>query len=89
MSDHEEDCARSERATYVCWHDWLSHSGEPALRSKALAMRAAARSILEGMPPEERALFTPAKLSEIRAVFSTLSERWSRLKIGEGLTERW
>src|SRR5499426_3384536 len=31
MSGHAEDCARSERATYVCWHDWLSHSEEPAL----------------------------------------------------------
>src|SRR5262245_27998848 len=32
MSGHLEDCARSERATYICWHDWLGHSKEPAHR---------------------------------------------------------
>jgi hypothetical protein len=89
MSGHLEDCARSERATYVCWHDWLSHSKDRALRAKALAMNATAKSILKGMRDEERALFTPEKLSEIRSHFSTLSARWSRLKIGEGFTEPW
>jgi hypothetical protein len=89
MSGHGEDCARSERATYVCWQDWLSHCNDPALRAKALAMKATARSILEGMQPAERALFTPGKLSEIRSEFSTLSARWSPLRIGGSFTERW
>jgi hypothetical protein len=89
MAGHVEDCARSERAAYICWHDWLSHSKEPALRARALAMSAAARSILQGMPVAERALFTAGKLSEIRAEFSTLSARWSALKVGEGITEQW
>jgi hypothetical protein len=89
MAGHEEDCARSERAAYVCCHDWLSHASEPALRAKALAMAATARSILEGMPAEERARFTPAKLSEIRSRFSELGARWSRLAIGESFTEPW
>lgn len=89
MSGHEEDCARSERATYVCWQNWLGHSEDPALRAKALTMNATARSILLGMQSDERALFTPGKLSEIRSRFSTLSARWSTLQIGESLTERW
>jgi hypothetical protein len=89
MAGHLEDCARSERATYVCWHDWLSHSAEPALRAKARTMAAAAESILQGMPPEERAMFTAQKLSEVRSQFSALSARWSRLKIGESFTEPW
>jgi hypothetical protein len=89
MSAHKEDCARSERATYVCCHDWLSHCRDPALRAKALAMTATARSILGGMSAEERALFTPAKLSEIRSVFASLSARWSRLAVGESFTEPW
>lgn len=89
MSGHVEDCARSERATYVCWHDWLSHSPEQALRAKALTMTATARSILEGMSREERAVFAPEKLREIRSDFSMLSARWSVLKIGAGFTEPW
>jgi hypothetical protein len=89
ISGHVEDCARSERATYVCWHDWLSRSEEPALRAKALAMTATAKSILERMPRAERALFTTHKLCEIRSSFSTLSARWSKLKVGEAFTEPW
>jgi hypothetical protein len=89
MSGHAEDCARSERATYVCWHDWLSHSEDPALRAKALVMKATAKSILEGMADAERALFAPARLAEIRSDFTTLSARWSKLEIGEGFTESW
>jgi hypothetical protein len=89
MAGHLEDCARSERATYVCWHDWLSHCKEPALRAKAQAMNAAARSILQGMPPAERALYTAEKLTEVRSQFSALSARWSALKVGESFTEPW
>ena len=89
MSGHVEDCARSERATYVCWHDWLSHSQEQPLRAKALTMTATAKSILEGMSREERAMFTPEKLREIRSDFSALSARWSALQIGSGFTEPW
>jgi len=47
------------------------------------------KSMLQRMPREERALFTPERLREIRAHFSTLSERWSALKIGEGFTAQW
>lgn len=89
MAGHQEDCARSERATYVCWHDWLSHAEDPALRAKARTMQATAQSILAGMAEAERAMYTPAKLSEIRSVFSRLSERWSMLETGESFTEPW
>jgi hypothetical protein len=89
MADHGEDCARSERATYVCWHDWLSHAEEPALRAKARAMGATARSILERMSREERAVLTPETLRRVRSDFSMLSARWSALRIGAGFTEPW
>ena len=89
MSGHLEDCARSERATCVCWHDWLGHSNQPTHRAQALKMNETARSMLQAMSREERALYTPEKLREIRSHFSTLSERWAALRIGEGFTEKW
>jgi hypothetical protein len=89
MSDHEADCARSERATYVCWHDWLSHSEDPALRAQARKMQETAESLLRRMPREERALYTAEKLTEVRLEFSKLSKHWSALKIGEGLMQAW
>jgi hypothetical protein len=89
MAGHEEDCARSERATYICWQDWLSHSADAALRAKAQTMEATAKSILESMPDAERRLYTAARLAAIRSDFSALSARWSKLEIGERFTERW
>jgi hypothetical protein len=89
MRDQQLDCARSERATYVCWHDWLSHSSDPVLRTQAVKMREAAKGTMRAMPREERALYSTEKLIEIRSQFSKLSERWLALKMGEGFTERW
>ncbi len=89
MSSQRSDSARSERATYICWHDWLSHSDNPFLRVRALKMKDAACGMLEAMPPNERALYTPEKMTQIRSQFQRLSERWSVLKIGESFTEPW
>ena len=85
----EEDYARSERATYVCWHDWLAHSPDPEQRGRAVRMRQTAFAMLERMPPPERGNFTAQKLAEIRQEFQRLSERWVSLAVGESLTERW
>lgn len=84
-----EDYMRSERATYVCWHDWLQHAADPAMRKRAAAMKDATANMLARMAPAERAGFTAQKLGEIRSEFQRLSERWSRLVVGESFSERW
>lgn len=84
-----DDAARSERATYICWHCWLGQSSDPAHRARAREMQDMARSILQGMSADERALYSPKKMTEIRAEFERLSERWSKLEVGESLTEPW
>jgi len=84
-----DDPLRSERATYVCWHYWLSHSSDPALRAKAREMEKAVGGLLQGMRADERALYSTAKLAEIRAEFERLSARWSKLRVGESFTEPW
>jgi hypothetical protein len=88
-SSHRSDSMRSERATFICWYDWLSHSDDPHLRAKALKMRETACSMLARIAAEERASYTPQKITEIRAQFRRLSERWSVLRIGESITEPW
>ncbi len=89
MPDRTEDYARSERATYVCWHDWLSHASDAMLRARAAQMRETAGDILRRMGPAERASYTAEKLSHVRTEFERLSARWSALRIGDGLVERW
>jgi hypothetical protein len=80
---------RSERATYICWHNWLSQSSDPALRAKARAMEKTLCSIVNGMRADERALYSTSKLTQVRAEFERLSARWSKLKVGESFTEPW
>jgi hypothetical protein len=89
MPDRTGDYARSERATYVCWHDWLSHVSDPVLRARAAEMRETAGHLLRQMSPAERASYTARKLRDIRAEFERLSARWSALRIGDNLVEPW
>ena len=89
LTFHRDDPARSERATYICWHSWLSQSSDPTLRAKTREMQPTVRSMLQGMPADERALYSTAKMAEICAEFERLSQRWSKLKVGESFTEPW
>ena len=77
-----DDPVRSERATYVCWHNWLSQSNDATLRAKARAMEKTVYSTINGMHADERALHSTAKLTHVRAEFERLSARWSKLKVG-------
>lgn len=85
----EADYMRSERATYVCWHDWLKHGRDVAMQARASAMSETSASLLAQMPPAERASFTAQKLGEIRGEFQRLSECWSQLAVGESFSEPW
>ena len=89
MPSHEEDYARSERATYVCWQDWLAHSPEPERRVRAVRMKQTAAAMQGRMAPKERAHLTVQKRAEIRGEFQRLSERWASLAVGESLVEQW
>jgi hypothetical protein len=40
-------------------------------------------SIINGMHADERALYSTAKLTQVRAEFERLNARWSKLKAGE------
>jgi hypothetical protein len=84
MPSQEEDYARSERATYVCWQDWLAHSSDPEQRVRAVRMKQTAAAMLGRMAPKERARLTVQKPPEIRGEFQRLSQRWASLAVGRG-----
>lgn len=81
--------AQSERATFVCWHDWLSHSPDEKLRSLAKDMKITADSILDRMPEIERQRFSKEKLARIRDRMDEISAKWSRLKVNESINLVW
>ena len=89
LKENLDDCAKSERATYVCLYDWLSHSADKKLKSRTEEMKLNVESIFGQMSETERISFTNKKLSEIRTQMDELSERWSPLKVNESITLDW
>jgi hypothetical protein len=89
FSEKGNDYDQSERATYVCWQNWLAHSADKQFRSQALEMKDEAESIFARMPENEKALYNKKKLAEIRARMDEVSRRWSELQIGEFISLEW
>lgn len=83
------DCAQSERATYVCWHDWLSKSANPEHKNRAAGMKVTAQSLLGLMPESERKQLNENFLARMRQRLDELSGKWSALKTGEYMTLEW
>jgi hypothetical protein len=89
LRQNPDDCARSERATYLCLTDWLAHSPDPQQQARAAEMRPAAESMVAQMPETERAALNEKKLAEIRARMDELSRRWSALRVDESIALEW
>ena len=89
LKDNLDDCTQSERATYVCLYDWLSHFSEAHLQIRAKEMKVTADSILAQMPETERAMLNKEKLAGIRAKMNELSHRWSTLQVNQSMSLEW
>lgn len=89
LKDNLDDCAKSERATYVCLHDWFSNSTDEKLKSRALEMRASIESTFAQMSESERKNYTKEKLAQIRARIEELGQKWSSLKVNQSIVLEW
>jgi hypothetical protein len=88
-NEGQDDCAQSERATYICWHDWLAHSSNAAHRNRAAEMKDTAQSILGGTPAHEKKALNEEFLAKMRLQLEKLSTEWSALEIGQFMTVEW
>ena len=82
------DLVRSERATYVAWYDWLAHSSDIDLRTRAGDMASTASSVLDRMDETERSALEAA-LPRLRARVEAVTTEWASLGIGDTMTIRW
>ena len=89
VKENLEDCAKSERATYLCWQNWLENSSDAELKSRAEDMKENAESIFSQMSADEKTVYTEAAFARVRARMSELSEEWQNLKIGEFMSVAW
>lgn len=89
VKEHLEDYAKSERATYVCWQNWLENSSDEKLRKQAEEMKVTAKSVFGQMSAEEKSFYTKEKLAKVRTQMTELSNKWQKLKVGEFMTVDW
>lgn len=89
LKDNLDDCAKSERATYICLYDWLAHSSDENLKARAREIKVGVESTFGQMSETERASFSKEKLAEIRNGMDELSKSWSTLKVNESITLDW
>jgi NADH dehydrogenase/NADH:ubiquinone oxidoreductase subunit G len=89
VKENLEDYAKSERATYICWQNWLENSADEKLKKRAAEMKENAESIINQMLANEKSGYTKETLAKVRERMSELSEKWQNLKSGEFMTVNW
>ena len=84
LREGRDEAVQSERATYICWHEWMarSQSSNPFMTQQAKQVRAVT-------PAKELRKLDATTLREICCHLDELSSHWSRLKVGEAMTIRW
>ena len=79
----------SERATYICWHEWLARSSSREQRTQSAAMTKQSKEVKNTASAAELRALSPTKLDEICEHLDQLSSQWSRLEIGQSMSVRW
>jgi hypothetical protein len=89
LRDGQDDCAQSERATYICWQVWLARSRSASRKTTAAGMAQQAKEVRNVAGNAELAALNGKKLDEICEHLDELSSYWSNLKVGQSMTVRW
>jgi len=89
LKQGRDECVESERATYICWQEWLARSSSPEKRKLSASMAQQAREVRHTASANELRALDREKLDEICQHLDELSAHWSRLKVGESMTVHW
>ena len=89
LREGRDESARSERATYICWYEWLARSRSRELTTRASAMARNARQVSNAAGTAEIRVLNEKKLGEICRHLDHLSSQWSRLEVGQSMAVRW
>lgn len=89
LREGRDESARSERATYICWYEWLARSQSSELKKRASAMAKNAKQVTNAAGMAELRALNQKKLDEICRHLDHLSSHWSRLDVGQTMAVRW
>lgn len=85
LKQGRDECAQSERATYICWQEWLARSPSRELSKLGKEMAQQAREVRDtGLTSLNK-----RKLDEICEHLDELSAHWSRLDVGQSVAVSW
>jgi len=89
MRDGREESAQSERAAFICQHEWLARSKSSDGRTGVQAMGQQSGQVRNIIPAGELHALGLKKLEEICRHLDELSSHWSRLEVGQSMAVRW
>jgi hypothetical protein len=84
-----DESAQSERATYICWYEWLARSSSSDRVKPSQAMAKQAKQVRDTAGDAELNALTERKLDEICKHLDQLSSHWSNLEVGQSIAVRW
>src|SRR4029078_9302971 len=85
----QDECAQSERATYLCWQEWLARSSSLEGRKQSHGMSQQAREVRDTASDNELRVLNDRKLDEICTHLDQLSAHWLQLRVGESMSVAW
>jgi hypothetical protein len=89
LREGRDDCAQSERATYICWQYWLAHGQSTERKATSASMTEQAKQVRNVASVTEAGALTQSKLNEICEHLDELSSLWSKLEVGQSIAVRW
>ena len=89
LREGRQEAAQSERATYLCLHEWLSRSKDTERKRRAHQMAAEATHIWGRLPRDEVRALSDEVLDRVCARLDELSRRWARLPVGMSIRVQW
>ena len=89
LREGRDESARAERATYICWHEWLARSRSSEQRKLSQAMTQQQGQVRDTASTAELHTLNKRKLDEICKHLDQLSSHWSNLKVGQSMVVRW
>ena len=89
LKQGRDECAESERATYICWYEWLARTSSFENKHRYEAMTKQATEVRHTASSTELRALNKAKLNEICKHLDQLSSHWCSLRVGESMAVSW
>jgi hypothetical protein len=89
LKEGRDECEQSERATYICWYEWLARGSSSQNSRPSQAMAKQASEVRHTASATELRALNQARLDEICKHLDQLSSCWFRLKVGDSMSVSW